>query len=382
MQILQFIVLLSIFLSLAFNFNIIEGSLFFSNLIALFLSVVIFLNLKIIEINKEKRSILVLLIGCIFILINMQSIYGLKWLYLIIIYFSYYVYFKYYHLSTNLILLTYAVSLSIGAILSFNFVDPSLLGYNLLSDDFRGSIDVLGGYNTFGVLAAIGIIIFFHFAQSSKNISIKLIYILGIILLFYALISTLSRGGFVSFFLGFLFYNILSKSLRTFIYFLLPIVLFISIFIFSSDIDITGLINRYTFFEDATGSGRTVLWSYILSSINNPINIIFGHGAGSLGFYTSVTEGLSYSLFETSHNTYLDILYEFGMIGITVFMLFIYRTYLKLQNIEDTEEYKILITIFLVIFLSMFFDSYMGSLQISAIFSLFFALLSSERKHA
>ena len=382
MQILQFIVLLSIFLSLAFNFNIIEGSLFFSNLIALFLSVVIFLNLKIIEINKEKRSILVLLIGCIFILINMQSIYGLKWLYLIIIYFSYYVYFKYYHLSTNLILLTYAVSLSIGAILSFNFVDPSLLGYNLLSDDFRGSIDVLGGYNTFGVLAAIGIIIFFHFAQSSKNISIKLIYILGIILLFYALISTLSRGGFVSFFLGFLFYNILSKSLRTFIYFLLPIVLFISIFIFSSDIDITGLINRYTFFEDATGSGRTVLWSYILSSINNPINIIFGHGAGSLGFYTSVTEGLSYSLFETSHNTYLDILYEFGMIGITVFMLFIYRIYLKLQNIEDTEEYKILITIFLVIFLSMFFDSYMGSLQISAIFSLFFALLSSERKHA
>jgi hypothetical protein len=67
-------------------------------------------------------------------------------------------FFKNYKFDINNILITYSLGLTAGTILSFQFVDISYVGYNLLSNDFRGSIDSLGGYNTFGVLAAYAIL--------------------------------------------------------------------------------------------------------------------------------------------------------------------------------------------------------------------------------
>ena len=104
------------------------------------------------------------------------------------------------------------------------------------------------------------------------------------------------------------------------------------------DLDFSSIYSRYSFLNDATGSGRTRLWSYAFSQMNNPFVIIFGHGAGSIGLYTSVTEGLSYSLFESSHSTYIDVFYEFGLIGICLFINFLFRIKNQLDKIDSYDN--------------------------------------------
>lgn len=380
MKIISTTFLSLIFLSLAFNFTIIEGGLYFSNVLAFLFGLIIFLNFQLRQIVIEKSNLLLLFIISIFITLTMDSLTGLKWLYIFYMFYFFFVFFKNYKFDINNILITYSLGLTAGTILSFQFVDISYVGYNLLSNDFRGSIDSLGGYNTFGVLAAYAIIILIHLQNVHKNISLKIVFLLSIIILFTAEISTLSRGGMLSLLSGIFIYGYLRKILvKNLILSATTITIFILIMISYFDLDFSSIYTRYSFLNDASGSGRTRLWSYAFSQMNNPFVIIFGHGAGSIGLYTSVTEGLSYDLFESSHSTYIDIFYEFGLIGICLFITFLLRIKNQLDKIDSYNNQIILKTLFYVMIINMFFDSYFFSLQISAMYSMFYALFNGAR---
>ena len=380
MKIISTIFLSLIFLSLAFNFTIIEGGLYFSNVLAFLFGLIIFLNFQLKQIVIEKSNIFLLFIISIFIALTMDSLNGLKWLYIFYMFYIFFVFFKNYKFDINNILITYSLGLTAGTILSFQFVDISYIGYSLLSNDFRGSIDSLGGYNTFGVLAAYAILILIHLQNLHKNILLKIMFLLSIIILFTAEISTLSRGGMLSLFLGILVYGYLRKILvKNLILAVTTTTIFILIMMNYFDLDFSSIYSRYSFLNDATGSGRTRLWSYAFSQMNNPFVIIFGHGAGSIGLYTSVTEGLSYSLFESSHSTYIDVFYEFGLIGICLFINFLFRIKNQLDKIDSYDNQIILKTLFYVMIINMFFDSYFFSLQTSAIYSMFYALFNGAR---
>lgn len=380
MKIISTTFLSLIFLSLAFNFTIIEGGLYFSNVLAFLFGLIIFLNFQLRQIVIEKSNLLLLFIISIFITLTMDSLTGLKWLYIFYMFYFFFVFFKNYKFDINNILITYSLGLTAGTILSFQFVDISYVGYNLLSNDFRGSIDSLGGYNTFGVLAAYAILILIHLQNVHKNISFKIVFLLSIIILFTAEISTLSRGGMLSLLSGIFIYGYLRKILvKNLILAATTITIFILIMISYFDLDFSSIYTRYSFLNDASGSGRTRLWSYAFSQMNNPFVIIFGHGAGSIGLYTSVTEGLSYDLFESSHSTYIDIFYEFGLIGICLFITFLLRIKNQLDKIDSYNNQIILKTLFYVMIINMFFDSYFFSLQISAMYSMFYALFNGAR---
>ena len=380
MKIISTTFLSLIFLSLAFNFTIIEGGLYFSNVLAFLFGLIIFLNFQLRQIVIEKSNLLLLFIISIFITLTMDSLTGLKWLYIFYMFYFFFVFFKNYKFDINNILITYSLGLTAGTILSFQFVDISYVGYNLLSNDFRGSIDSLGGYNTFGVLAAYAILILIHLQNVHKNISFKIVFLLSIIILFTAEISTLSRGGMLSLLSGIFIYGYLRKILvKNLILSATTITIFILIMISYFDLDFSSIYTRYSFLNDASGSGRTRLWSYAFSQMNNPFVIIFGHGAGSIGLYTSVTEGLSYDLFESSHSTYIDVFYEFGLIGICLFITFLFRIKNQLDKIDSYNNQIILKTLFYVMIINMFFDSYFFSLQISAIYSMFYALFNGAR---
>jgi len=145
------------------------------------------------------------------------------------------------------------------------------------------------------------------------------------------------------------------------------------------DIDLISIFNRYTFFEDSTGSGRTVLWSNILSLMSNPFIIIFGNGAGSLDLYIPVVDGNWYSSFESAHNTYLEFFYQFGILGLFLFIYFLFKTKMYIDTVSSKDDYIILMTIFYMFLLNMFFDSYFFALQITSIYSLFFSLFRESR---
>lgn len=93
---------------------------------------------------------------------------------------------------------------------------------------------------------------------------------------------------------------------------------------------------------DAT-TGRTELWiRYMKTIIDNPIKLLFGNGIGRGFTYTA------------PHNTVIDFMDVFGMIGTGIFLIMI-RTALKASNIASkTKNYLPLIAItILYIFLSM-----------------------------
>jgi O-antigen ligase len=372
MSLLSQSILLLIIISLGFNYSIIQGYVYLANIAAALISLILIANLKVSQIIDEKRNIIVLALLIFYILMNLNSFEGLKWIYLFIMYYSFSIYFRYFYPSINHILWAYLVGIFLGTISSFQFIDISLLGYNVLSNEFRGSIDALGGFNTFGLLAAIAIIIAIHFQNIYKNTFLKILLYIPIIFLFYAEISTLSRGGFFTLLVALFFYNFFNRSMKVFFGYML--VTLVGISLISLTIDIRNLLDRYLFYDDYTGSGRTEIWAYILSLMNNPINILFGYGAGPLHIDTNVMTGSSIAIYaESAHNTYLEIFYQFGILGLSLFLMFLFNISTSLNNIKDTNDKIILKTIFFALLCSMFFDSYFFSLQVAAIFSLFYA---------
>ena len=77
---------------------------------------------------------------------------------------------------------------------------------------------------------------------------------------------------------------------------------------------------------DMTGTGRFPMWiTLIKEMLNNPIKMIFGFGTGAVKYYTG--KGL------VSHNTYLDFLFNYGVIGFSTLIIFVAKSIrIKLKN--------------------------------------------------
>lgn len=374
MSLLNKSLLISIVIALGFNLTIIPGFLYVSNVITVILILMIFMNLKVSDLFKEQKNFTLLAFLILIVLINLNSFEGLKWIYLFITFYVFSLYFKYNKFNINYILGSYVTGIIIGTISSFQFVDPSLLGFNVLSNDYRASIDALGGFNTYGVLVAIAIIIIIHFQNIFKDSYLKTLLLLPILFLLFAEISTLSRGGFFTLASGLFFYNYFNNSIYRYINYIIAVI--IISYLLSYSFDMRDLFDRYTFYGDSTGSGRTELWSYVLSLMNNPINIMFGYGAGVLNIDTSIMTGTSGAIyFESAHNTYLEILYQFGIVGLGAFILFLKNSLSAINNLEFDNKI-ILKTIFYSLLINMFFDSYFFSLQVAGIFSLFYSMFN------
>ena len=77
---------------------------------------------------------------------------------------------------------------------------------------------------------------------------------------------------------------------------------------------------------DMTGTGRFPMCiTLIKEMLNNPIKMIFGFGTGAVKYYTG--KGL------VSHNTYLDFLFNYGVIGFSTLIIFVAKSIrIKLKN--------------------------------------------------
>ena len=142
------------------------------------------------------------------------------------------------------------------------------------------------------------------------------ISIIGYGIVLAAIIYTASRGSFLSFMisnllvLGFFLFNKKIGFSKKVFYFVLPIIIIaILIPIFKENFPLEW--ERLTAEDYGSGSGRLDLWQRSVSDWwENPI---FGRGLGfALLEYNHVT-----------HNTYLQVLSEMGLVGILLFLLLI-----------------------------------------------------------
>lgn len=70
---------------------------------------------------------------------------------------------------------------------------------------------------------------------------------------------------------------------------------------------------------DTTGSGRFPMWVTLAKTmLNNPIKIIFGFGTSAVKYYTGT--GM------VSHNTYLDLLFNEGLVGFILLVIYIVKS--------------------------------------------------------
>lgn len=76
---------------------------------------------------------------------------------------------------------------------------------------------------------------------------------------------------------------------------------------------------------DMTGTGRFPMWLVIGSEmLNDPLKVILGFGTGAVKYYTGT--GL------VSHNTFLDLLFNEGIIGISFFICYIKKSLIKTKS--------------------------------------------------
>lgn len=138
-------------------------------------------------------------------------------------------------------------------------------------------------------------------------------YLPAIMLMFYVLLLTMSRGAFISSIaaVAVLFYDLIRRySKRSFIYtFVLLSVCAVGIslvFKYMPEDQFSRLMSKDSY-EDA--SGRFDMFEEAISMVNNPV---FGEGAG-------VWQARGHSL--KIHNFFIDIFVETGILGVSVFAL-------------------------------------------------------------
>lgn len=161
------------------------------------------------------------------------------------------------------------------------------------------------------------------------------------ILLFINIITVLfsgGRGGFVVLFSQIVFNLILIKHkikkiklhhLLLSFFLLSTFVLFFLDWYQQSSIDTYGLERIIWFIQEHEDEGRGSLWKVAMKAFSD--NPLLGHGIGSV----------FYEVGHYSHNFFIDVLVETGLVGLVVFVIILIRSFLKLwhfakMNISDS----------------------------------------------
>lgn len=201
-------------------------------------------------------------------------------------------------------------------------------------------------------------IIIFRLLQSKSKI-FKLISLISLILILSISFQTASKSGFIAFLIAFSFsvYFFARKKIISIFYVgIVASVSFILISYFLPDfLNFSSVLNRFTQSvssgkNDLT-SGRTELWlSGIDGFINHPILGNGGNIKTSIDFnYLNIGDA------NVVHNTFIQLLFHFGLIMFLVFNFFLYKITPSRSDINNPFSYsKVLLVCLFTLFVPLF----------------------------
>jgi O-antigen ligase len=172
--------------------------------------------------------------------------------------------------------------------------------------------------NNVATLIAFGLIPLFATQLSGKAVFWRrgagwLALALGI----YAMLLLASRGMTVALAMAFIlmFARVLNNPRRS-----IPLILLATAgaLVLASLPGSNNLAERFTQADVASANGRTPLWNAALREIETapPAQLLFGHGINYSWIVTNRVVGFFYSV----HNTYLQMVLEFGLVGLGLFL--------------------------------------------------------------
>lgn len=250
-------------------------------------------------------------------------------------------------------------SLSVFLIVIFEF---TLSIYLFITNDFRAVFNhhPIGG----GISVAILPFIVFLIDQSSKNIKIKLFVFLSLILSFFSVLMSGTRGYMLIYGLV-----IIGVILKVFLYELRFIRLAIFL-ITSSALLVVVWLNQnivIDFFLETTrinqSLGRRDLEnSYVLQLFkhSNLLNQLFGYGLGARPMdvfpvynfsYDGVPSDYAYAVTNRGivfHNVWITGLYTLGIVGTLVYFVFFAGLFNKIRLFEMQSSSKLILSLFVV----------------------------------
>lgn len=175
----------------------------------------------------------------------------------------------------------------------------------------------------------IGIIVLlslFYASRTSNRSSRNVFYIIAFLLI-VCLCLLISRGSIISLAIACLFYfrqKIFSSKIISY-----GLLLGALGFILYDYGLFDGIIARFNSDDIENGSGRTVIWSLGLNTFQNKdiLTILFGGGVGAAN-QMAFLGGIYFS----PHNNFLEILYNFGLIGLVIFIFWWIVFYVRSSN--------------------------------------------------
>jgi len=197
-------------------------------------------------------------------------------------------------------------------------------------DGFSRVQGLVGHPNALGFLINTFLPVTFYMYCNADTKRKKIIWGISLVISIFALILSLSKTSYLIFgLLTFLIYlksphKLKIKSL---------LIAFVSIFIFLI-IDASFNLNMIQtitmrFNDNSSLEWRYTVWNYLLANMNFH-SYLFGHGTNSVTQYlSSVNPGNP----ATSHNGYLQLLYEYGITGLVYVIPFFYLFIKSVQNI-------------------------------------------------
>lgn len=217
----------------------------------------------------------------------------------------------------------------------FNFVGNGVRYYGLLLDRGIPRLTSLMSRDP-NITSFYMTLFFFYYLYNNKEKRNKV----GLILSSLIIILTFSRGAYISIGTGILisFFVNNKQGITKKIIKLITIILLIFILIMVldkfSNINIVDIImNRFDSVSEDGGSGRIILWKNAITTFNK--NCLVGIGINSTLSYNLLHYGTKGYI----HNTFLEVLSETGIIGMTIYVLFLimllkllYSTYKKDNN--------------------------------------------------
>lgn len=194
---------------------------------------------------------------------------------------------------------------------------------------------------------------------------------IGLLLCIATNLLTFSRGGIVALVIIFVVYILLNKPLKQ-IKIVVGTVLTLSLLLYVVTVQLKfGLLDminsRFEDFSNDGGSGRFELWERAWTFFSD--NMILGIGAFNFSDYNFFYHNDTL----TVHNTFLDILSESGLVGISFYLIFIYLVFVQLWRFNVHRERQYLFLTYIGFVLQMMFLSVI----INDMFFMYIAILST-----
>lgn len=203
----------------------------------------------------------------------------------------------------------------------------------------------LGGAdpNEFAALMILPLFVLFDKLLLKQNV----VYIILFSLFVFIILSTGSRGAFISIFIAFVIYFFRNFSLKraSLLFALTALTIYTTINYLPENIFLRIFSEGAMVGTQELERGRFFVWQIIITNIipNMPL---FGYGSGISGEIIAKYTGYIIG----AHNTYLRMILEFGILGLPVFLYFLSKLFILAKKEKNIAKTYLLIAILLIVF--------------------------------